>query len=252
MERNLPYTSFYLEPNKNPEYRILSFPHLAPEIIYYSKRPTLCGTFHQDKEERLVSLSFLLAKEEKYASKLLLEKGVKYVFLSPDLFSYRKLFAESIGKSKYDFLILYNDNKEVLLSEDFLRTMYFTLYYGDGGTIYIPPTKKPYFYNYYEFEANKTYYKFRLKNYFPILSSTSVYISPDVAYLSHFRLIYESKLVEKYFSEELELMYLPSREKVFEFVKGCNIIGKTKPNTSVKITVKIKTNQNRYFTYQNT
>ena len=66
--------------------------------------------------------------------------------------------------------------------------------------------------------------------------------------LSHFRLVYESKTDKSIF---LENDYKTAKQvKVFEYVKGATIKGKTQSGAKVEISTNIKTNQAREFVYQ--
>jgi len=66
--------------------------------------------------------------------------------------------------------------------------------------------------------------------------------------LDHFRLIHESKIVECYKCIKKAL----ASTKVFEYVKGARIIGKSDPNTEIILSSQIETNQGRKFVYQKT
>lgn len=57
--------------------------------------------------------------------------------------------------------------------------------------------------------------------------------------IGRYRLVYESAYPAN------------SKYKIFEFVKGARIKGKTKPNSKVSVSVPIKSNQERKFTYEN-
>ena len=67
----------------------------------------------------------------------------------------------------------------------------------------------------------------------------------EIAPLDHFRLIWESSTTMA-FNDKEEIKML----KIFEYIKGAIIRGKTAPGTKVSLTTEIKTNQNREFTYQ--
>lgn len=70
----------------------------------------------------------------------------------------------------------------------------------------------------------------------------------EISSLSHFRLVYESDTTESYsedvFNQEIK------QAKVFEYVKGARITGKTIPNSEISISSQITTNQNREFIYK--
>lgn len=66
--------------------------------------------------------------------------------------------------------------------------------------------------------------------------------------LSRFRLVHESKtnITSSVFGEDEDFQMI----KVFEYVKGAKITGRTTTGTSVEISARIKTNQDRKFTYE--
>ena len=75
-------------------------------------------------------------------------------------------------------------------------------------------------------------------------------IKSDIKTLSHFRLVYESEATALSFlnnskeEEEIKLV------KVFEYVKGARITGKTHPNREIKMSTEVTTNQQRTFIYE--
>jgi len=72
------------------------------------------------------------------------------------------------------------------------------------------------------------------------------YIEP----LAHFRLVYESEKTVGFSKEDPN--DVTKAIKIFEYIKGAKIKGKAPDNMTVVVSTKIKTNQEREFTYQKT
>ncbi len=71
----------------------------------------------------------------------------------------------------------------------------------------------------------------------------------DIPALSHFRLVYESVTTD--FSLKIDDNQDIKKYKIFEYVKGAVISGSVIPGSEVEISINIKTNQGRDFTYKN-
>jgi dolichyl-diphosphooligosaccharide--protein glycosyltransferase len=65
--------------------------------------------------------------------------------------------------------------------------------------------------------------------------------------LEHFRLIYESKTTSAFFEDSREEI---KEVKIFEYVKGAKIVGKSRPGEKISLSAKIKTNQGREFIWE--
>jgi dolichyl-diphosphooligosaccharide--protein glycosyltransferase len=71
----------------------------------------------------------------------------------------------------------------------------------------------------------------------------------DAAGLRHFRLLYESSITD--YTLKIDNKQEVKKYKIFEYVKGAVLQGKAATGTIVKVSIDVKTNQGRKFTYTN-
>jgi oligosaccharyl transferase (archaeosortase A-associated) len=120
LEKNSNTTSWYDNPNKTPEYSVLSWWDYGNWIIYQAKRPVVSNNFQTGIAD---ASKFYLSEDEKTATDVLDARRTKYVITDYDML-YGKLPALAIWANK--------DPSEYQSSQDL------------GNYIAIEPTKKLY------------------------------------------------------------------------------------------------------------
>ena len=76
IENNTPETSYYLNPNKKPEYSVLSWWDYGNWIVYVAKRPVVCNNFQAGAMD---AAKFFTAQNESDALKIVKKRNVKYI-----------------------------------------------------------------------------------------------------------------------------------------------------------------------------
>ncbi|RLI70139.1 oligosaccharyl transferase STT3 subunit, partial [Archaeoglobales archaeon] len=76
IKNNTPETSYYLSPNKKPEYSILSWWDYGNWIVYVAKRPVVCNNFQAGAID---AAKFFTAQNESDALKIVKKRGIKYI-----------------------------------------------------------------------------------------------------------------------------------------------------------------------------
>jgi|Deesub1362B_J571_1020462.scaffolds.fasta_scaffold00051_82 dolichyl-diphosphooligosaccharide--protein glycosyltransferase len=71
-----PKTSYYLSPNEEPEYSVLSWWDYGNWIVYLSERPVVCNNFQAGAKD---SATFFATANESVAKEIVRKRGVKYI-----------------------------------------------------------------------------------------------------------------------------------------------------------------------------
>jgi len=235
----LDYYAFYQEPEINKEtgkispysysesaYGVLARWDIGQVITYYAHRIPIANNFQQGigrkKDGKIIELGegvFFLEIDEQKAVKYLDKLRVKYIITD-----YNSAVPDAGFRLKVKWV---QGNLEGFLEEESSKTpskfdnsMIARLHILDG-------------------REETTEREVDNKN-------IEFYIKP----LNYFRLVFESETtsvpISKENKDEIKMI------KIFEYVKGAKIKGKTKPDTEVIISTEIETNQERKFNYQKT
>jgi oligosaccharyl transferase (archaeosortase A-associated) len=234
----LDYYDFYYEPKFNPKineiepypypetaYGIMTSWDLGHEITYYARRLPIANPFQQGlgiiEENKTIpgETTFFIENNEEKAIEMLQELKARYIvtdYQGADAnlgFRAKQLWAL---KEKADYYFKEGENKGKP-TEKYYQSMIARLHYLDGS--------------FYEFEQ-----------------SNSLYQS-----LNHFRLIYESNsdASSRYFQEKNDdNTHKTKKIKIFEYVNGAKIKGEVPIDSSIELSCKIITNQEREFFYR--
>jgi len=90
IDENTERTSYYLHPNKKPEYSILSWWDYGNWIVYVAKRPVVCNNFQAGAID---AAKFFTAQSEKDALKIIKKRGIKYIITDDEM----RLGNETVG-----------------------------------------------------------------------------------------------------------------------------------------------------------
>jgi dolichyl-diphosphooligosaccharide--protein glycosyltransferase len=229
------YYALYKEPKANkdvvedfvyPEnsYGVLSHWERGHAIEYYGHRMPVANPFQQGigrKENGQVKEIgegvFFLETDESKAVKYLDDLRVKYI-ITDNKFALPGYFDTMIKAVQGDLIGYTEEPNGVLTKKDNAMISRLHLLDGSQTDIEIKLKEKP--------------------------------VDLTVSSLSHFRLLYESSttvnnLRYKNINKEIKAF------KVFEYVKGAEIKGKTYPGANINISTEITTNQGRNFEYKN-
>jgi dolichyl-phosphooligosaccharide-protein glycotransferase len=120
LEKNSNTTSWYDNPNKTPEYSVLSWSDYGNWVLYQAKRPVVVNNFQKGVED---ASKFYLSEDEKTATDVLDARRTKYVITDYDML-YGKLPAIATVENR--------DTSEYQSTQDL------------GNYIAVEPTKKLY------------------------------------------------------------------------------------------------------------
>lgn len=210
MRFNTPKTSYLFEPEKQPEYSVLSQWDQGHWIQYISERPTVVNNYgYQLRGDGLGdSIRFVLAKSEEEAYSICRKRGVRYVFAT-DAFGpmmdlgkvvgvdFEKEYSENIGSPHPGVPYLISP------SERYYSLFYPRLYYFDGRMAEGQPA------------------------------------------LTHYRLIFESKnpVGMPYAPPDVK------KVKIYEVVEGARLDGTVQAGTFVTAAIRLQTNFDRVFEF---
>jgi dolichyl-diphosphooligosaccharide--protein glycosyltransferase len=82
MKENTEPTSYYLQPDKKPEYSVLSWWDYGNWIVYVAKRPVVCNNFQAGAVD---AAKFFTAQSESDAMKIVKKRGVKYILTDEEM-----------------------------------------------------------------------------------------------------------------------------------------------------------------------
>lgn len=219
MRENTPKTSYYDNPSnlsQTPEYGVMSWWDNGNWIIYVARRPVVSNNFQWGIHK---SAGFFTAKDEQSASDILNETKVRYIITDYRMGYYYQNASDGkivmVGKFENLAKIAGKDPKK---------------YYNIGGGNAI---------------LNQEYFD-TMYSKLHIFDCANDKPSVNVTPLNHYRLIYESnKTAYQFVGDDIKCT------KIFEYVRGARIIGRAEANENVTISVDVKTNRGRTFTYSN-
>ncbi len=224
------YYSLYKasQPYKYPSqaYGILAQWDVGHDITYYSHRIPVSNPFQEgigyinnDGTVQPGEGTFFLSTDEKKATGYLDELGAKYVIVDSGFSNPNGVFASYVRWVNANMDDYVGDNISETEPTKYDLAMSTRLYFLDGSLVSLPKTV----------EKNK--------------------VNLIIPALSSFRLVYESKSDNSIFWEQ---DYKTTKQvKVFEYVKGAKITGRTTPGSEVALSTEVSTNQKRDFIYQN-
>lgn len=220
----LDYYELYKEPGladyKYPDsaYGILAVWDFGHMITYYGHRIPVANPFHQGNGRKNADgtitpgyATFFLAEDEKTATGYLDELRVKYVIADS---------GSANADGVYQQLIKWQqDGFDGYLAED-------------GKSINMA-----------------RYYNSMIAKLALFDGKQASFDDYNIAALSHFRLVYESENTG--FTLKIDDNKEVKRYKIFEYVRGAVIKGRAQNGSNVEISIGVKTNQERNFTYKN-
>jgi dolichyl-diphosphooligosaccharide--protein glycosyltransferase len=133
LRNNTPKTSFFNNPNRTPEYGVLSDWGLGAYIDYLGQRPTVATNFGWETHGLYESATFLTLADTEQADKILQDNNVRYLLLNnvtgslPDLRSIAEY-----GAVRY--------SRPLLTKFVPLLSMYYRLYIQDGAAFEVEAT----------------------------------------------------------------------------------------------------------------
>jgi len=208
--RTTPETAFCWEPDKKPDYGILSHWPYGHHLNYISHRPNIANPFGQAAwylRGVQDSYRFFLSETEQEADSLCKRLEARYV-LASSMSRHFSIFARYVS-------FLTPDRLKGAEPKDYLKRHY--------GCV--------------------------MNNRMLLhdgLAAPSSSTCEDTGPLSHFRLVYESPAQEK----DRITGEQTSAFKLYEQVQGVHLTGKASPGQPVKVSVNVQTNLNRQFTYE--
>lgn len=216
LKNNTPTTSYYDAPDKNPEYSIMAWWDYGNWIEYVAKRPVVANNFQAGVD---IAARYFSAESEKTANDILDQRKARYVIVD-----------EETGFGYKDFV--YGKFKTVieLAGKNISNYVY---------TFEIPGPNHATRANL----LNNNYYNTLYARLY-LLDGSSIDNPLKVRDegLTHYRLVYESNTEG---SNKTGIKKI----KIFEYVPGARITGVTSPYTGLEISVPVRTNTNRTFTY---
>jgi asparagine N-glycosylation enzyme membrane subunit Stt3 len=213
MRDNTPKTSYYLEPDRKPEYGVLADFTFGHWITAIAERPNYCNPFSLAPwhEEPIFQSARLFLSEEEAPLVADLERlRLRYVILYdsenavPD-------YARLAGKKVEDYLWIEPGGKRAVPEARFFRTFGVRLAFADGS----------------EYEAR----------------------NERIPAFTSFRLVHESPESRNRIVPGLSSTIQVARVKIFERVKGAWIEGKTDPGAEVTLEIPVETLAGRHFDY---
>lgn len=234
LKNNTPVTNYYYNPVNIPEYNILAQWDMGFPLTYLAERPVVADGYFGNGS---IPSQFMFNSDQSQAESIIQKYNVKYIMLT-NIISNIENHLNITGKKfnpplfKGELTPGFNVKKAMIYLAPFwfIKTMYARLFLHDGRNI------------------------------------------GNIEELNHYRLIYESKEFVPYYilnspdnnyaymlyynlkfpinTEQFYILNKPGGEvKIFEYVKGVTLKGKTSPNTEIKAIVKVITNQKREFIY---
>ncbi|MCK5608126.1 oligosaccharyl transferase, archaeosortase A system-associated [Candidatus Pacearchaeota archaeon] len=218
---NTPETSYYNDPVKLPEYSVMSWWDYGNWIQYIGNRPIVANNFQTGV---YAVAKYFTATNESVANTILDKHATKYVVVDTATgYGYKDMVS---GKYYSVLNIAGKNNSDYRYSFEY-------------------PTP---FYTINQLLLSDAYYNTLFARLL-LLDGSSI-VNPNnnrADALSHYRLVYESGEVGIAYDNYVNI----STIKIFEYVPGAVIKGRTIPNSEVEISIPVTTNQNRTFTYIN-
>ncbi len=232
---SLSYYSLYQEPAVNSKeknvfpydypqdsYGVLARWDLGHAITYYAKRPVVSNPFQQGigrkKDGQVTEVGegvFFLETNEKKAIEYLDQLKVRYL-ITDSSYAHPDIYFKQIIKWVQGDLKGYTQEDIGDNPSKFDNSMIARLHLLDGRSSTAERKKDD-------------------KN-----------LKFDIEPLTHFRLIYESETTSLVSPPQENIKLV----KIFEYVKGAKIIGKTKAGSKISISTEVMTNQKRKFIYE--
>jgi asparagine N-glycosylation enzyme membrane subunit Stt3 len=232
IKKNTPESGDYFDPHKEPDYRILAPWDIGNSLVYMSRRAVVSDNSGNNVTKHP---SFMVSKSEDEAGKLLIENKVRYFLITSGFVTQPNQYLSLLGiSSEYwqtEEVIKTNAGPVTVFlpSQDYLNSIFMRTYFQDGSET--------------EGIDNPAIKQFRLVY-------ESEYKLP--VYFLKGEKSYEIILKEKIPPVFKPLFSLPSEYKLFEYVKGAVIEGKTLPNQKLSVFVLVETNTLRKFIYKQT
>lgn len=207
---NTPPTAYFEHPSQRPDYGILAQWDFGHWINYIARRPVVATPMLTETYGIVPQARFFLTEDNDEAERILLENRVKYVIITNVLRQLTK-FGTMIGLKSGTYMVETRDE-----------------------TGQVVDTVKPAW--------------FRLLSTRLLLNDGLAVTGPDAGLQPpvHLRLVYESRgnLDVRGFDGNVASV------KIYEYVEGAKLTGKTTPNAPVSVQVPVVTNQGRLFTWK--
>jgi asparagine N-glycosylation enzyme membrane subunit Stt3 len=214
MRDRTPRTSYYLEPERKPEYGVLADFTFGHWITSIGERPNFCNPFSLapwHEHPIFDSARYFLAEEEGPVAADLERQRLRYVLLFNNETAVAD-YARLAGKKVEDYLWIEPGGNRRAPTERYFRTFGVRLALADGS----------------EYEAR----------------------GARIPALSGFRLVHESPEFHQRILPGLSGPLRVAWVKIFERVKGGWIEGRTDPNAVVTLEIPVDTDAGRRFQYR--
>ena len=225
---NSPQTSYYYNASKTPEYGIVCWWDCGNWVLYTARRPVIANNFQAGVSD---AARFYTAESEEKANNILDKRKARYIMTDLDM----------------GFIYLAYDVDGTLT---FVGTV--TAYGKFGDLISLAGEHPEDYYNHEVIDGehyvllNEKFYNTTYARLYLFDGSNATIHRWNVDAFEHYRLVWESdRTVFNIREREIK------RIKIFEYVPGAVLSGKVEPDQDVKISLKIKTNRNRIFIYEN-
>jgi dolichyl-diphosphooligosaccharide--protein glycosyltransferase len=228
LSANTPQTSYYYNASKTPEYGVICWWDCGNWILYTAQRPVIANNFQVGVSD---AARFYAAESEDAANNILDKRKARYIMTDLNM----------------GFIYLtYTING----TPTFVGTI---IAYGKFGDLIRLAGKNPE--DYYDLEVirgerqafpNEKFYNTTYARLYLFDGSDATIHRWNVSPLAHYRLIWESNRTV-FNIKEREI----KRVKIFEYVPGAVLSGKVESNQDVKISLRVKTNRNQIFVYEN-
>jgi asparagine N-glycosylation enzyme membrane subunit Stt3 len=214
MRDRTPRTSYYLEPERKPEYGVLADFTFGHWITTIGERPNFCNPFSLapwHEKPIFDSARYFLSEEERPVAEAMDRQHLRYVLLLNNETAVAD-YARLAEKPVEDYLWIEPGGRRAVPTARYFRTFGVRLALADGS----------------EYEAR----------------------GERIPALSGFRLVHESPEVHVRILPGLPTPIQVSWVKIFERVKGGWIEGRTDPGGEVTLEIPVDTDAGRHFQYQ--
>jgi len=220
MADGTPATSFYLDPDRRPEYGVMTTPEWGHHIVWFARRPVTSNPFF-DLDGLRRTAAFFLARDENEALRALDAAGCRYVVFTHRAFDTVRYAGLLDGDLGAHWTSLTGEAERI---ERLARTPSTGLYLLDGA-------------------------------FSPQFSLGGRILEMDGRY-DRFRLVWES--AESLDEDSVWIPFrgfggikIPF-VKVYERVEGARVVGRGAPGAAVQLTLPIRTNADRTFVFSRT
>jgi asparagine N-glycosylation enzyme membrane subunit Stt3 len=234
IKKNTPVSGDFYSPEKMPLYSILAHWDQGNYLIYLAQRPSVADNAGFNAT---VPVRFFLSQSESEAEQIIKAHAVRYVMVSP-LYLYDNSFLRMAGESsdnwQHQNTVTYQDQQYLISypAAKFIKSTYMRLYFQDGSRL--------------DGSGQEALQHFRLV--YENGDQVPVLLFPDAREKPPFFLLYG----ETYPSGFKPVLANPYRYKLFEYVPGAAVTGKTAPNQQISAYTFVRTNTGRRFIYRQT